>query len=353
MYNIIGSFLTAFLITYLSIPSIIKIAIIKNLCDEPDERRAHTERVPTLGGLGIFAGLIFSITFWIPFDKTTAQHIQYILCAYIIIFLIGAKDDIIPLTPIKKFIGEIIATVILVYKADIRLTSLYGIFGVYEISPYVSIPLTIFTILLIINAFNLIDGINGLAASIGVLTAAAFGVWFYESGRGDFAVLSAALSGALVAFLYYNLTPARIFMGDTGSLLIGLTLSILSISFIESNRVWQADWSIQSVPAVAVGVLIIPLFDTLRVFTLRLLRGKSPFSPDKTHIHHLLLETGLSHTQSTFLLVLVNLVFIGIAYGLQGIGTLYLLLILLILAVLLTLIAFMAARRSASLKRIA
>jgi len=206
---------------------------------------------------------------------------------------------------------------------------------------------------LIINAFNLIDGINGLAASIGVLTAAAFGVWFYESGRGDFAVLSAALSGALVAFLYYNLTPARIFMGDTGSLLIGLTLSILSISFIESNRVWQADWSIQSVPAVAVGVLIIPLFDTLRVFTLRLLRGKSPFSPDKTHIHHLLLETGLSHTQSTFLLVLVNLVFIGIAYGLQGIGTLYLLLILLILAVLLTLIAFMAARRSASLKRIA
>jgi UDP-GlcNAc:undecaprenyl-phosphate/decaprenyl-phosphate GlcNAc-1-phosphate transferase len=345
IYQLLAGFLTAFVITFFSIPSIIKIAHIKNLCDEPDERRAHTERVPTLGGLGIFAGLIFSITFWIPFDAVYAQKIQYILSAYIIIFLIGAKDDIVPLTPIKKFGGELVATIILVYKADISLTSLYGIFGFYDIDVWLAIPLSIFTILLIINAFNLIDGINGLAATIGIICAVCFGFWFFEHGRSDLAILATAIAGALVAFLYYNITPARIFMGDTGSLLLGLSISILAISFIESNKATHGHWHIQSVPAVAVGIMIIPLFDTLRVFMLRALRGRSPFSPDKTHIHHLLLAAGYSHTQSTIILGLVNILFIALAYLLQGIGTLYLLIVLLLLAILLTAVAFVLARR--------
>jgi len=343
MYDIIPSFITAFFITYFAIPSIIKIAHEKNLMDEPDERRAHTDRVPTLGGIGIFAGLIFSITYWIPFDSCLHpehEYIKYILCAYIIIFLIGAKDDIIPLPAYKKFVGQLAAAFILVYQAKIQLTSLYGIFGINDIPEWFSIIITMFTIIVIINAFNLIDGINGLAGSIGLLTCFSFGFWFYLFGRLDLAVLSAATMGSLLAFLKYNFTPAKIFMGDTGSLLLGLTSSILAISFIENNKIIHEQYFITSVPAVAIAVMIIPLFDTLRVFVIRLLKGKSPFSPDKTHIHHLLLDLGYNHSQSTFILVIVNILFITIAYFLRSLGALEIILIILGLASLLTLWVF-------------
>jgi UDP-GlcNAc:undecaprenyl-phosphate/decaprenyl-phosphate GlcNAc-1-phosphate transferase len=352
MYDIIPSFITAFIISFFAIPSIIKIAIEKNLCDEPDERRSHTLRTPSLGGIGIFAGLIFSITFWIPFntcDHPEQAYIKYILCAYIIIFLIGAKDDIIPLSPVKKFAGQLLAAFILVYQAKIQLTSMYGIFGMNEIPEWLSIILSAFTIIVIINAFNLIDGINGLAASMGIISCAAFGIWFYIYGRLDLAVLASASIGALMAFLYYNITPAKIFMGDTGSLLVGLTASILAISFIESNKNWHDGWFIESVPAVAIGVLIIPLFDTLRVFTLRAIRGKSPFNPDRTHVHHLLLDIGYSHIQSTLILVFVNISFIVLAYILRKLGSTELALILIGIAALLTGLLFYLANKKKSL----
>lgn len=339
MYDLIPSFITAFLVTFFAIPSIIKIAIEKNLCDEPGERRSHSSAIPTLGGLGIFAGLIFAITFWIPFDTAefpSHRYIQYILCAYIIIFLIGAKDDIIPLTPIKKFAGQFLAAFILVYKAKIQLTSLYGIFGIYAIPEWVGVILTIITIIMVINALNLIDGINGLAGTIGIIISATLGYWFYQHGRLDLAILAASTIGALVAFLYYNITPAKIFMGDTGSLIVGLTASILAISFIEENRIYHEHWYIGSVPAVAIAVLIIPLFDTLRVFTTRILRRKSPFQPDRTHIHHLLLDLGLSHTQGTLLLATTNIGMIALAYSLSNLGTLEVSLIIFSVAALLT-----------------
>lgn len=334
MYDIIPAFLTAFLITYFVIPSIIKIAEVKNLVDEPGERRSHSKSVPTLGGLGIFAGLIFSTTFWVPFHNQPS-HLQYILCAFIVIFLIGSKDDIIPLTPSKKFAGQFFAAFMLVYFAKIQLASLYGILGIHEIPDIVGIPLTIFTMVVIINAFNLIDGINALSGTIGCIICGTFGYWFYSVGRSDLAILAGALAGSLVAFLRYNLA-AEIFMGDTGSLLIGLTASILAISFIQDNAVYVNEYSVQSVPAVAIGILVIPLFDTLRVFTLRILKGRSPFHPDRTHIHHLLLDLGFSHLQATGILGTVNLGFIALVFTLQEIGTLPLLAIETVVGVLLT-----------------
>ena len=339
MYDIISSFITAFIISFFAIPSIIKIAIEKNLCDEPGERRSHTQATPSLGGIGIFAGLIFSITFWIPFDtcdNPEYKYIKYILCAYIIIFLIGAKDDIIPLSPSKKFVGQLLAVIILVYHAKIQLSSLYGILGFHDIPEWLSIVLSVFIFIVIINAFNLIDGINGLAATIGIITCAAFGYWFYIYGRLDLAVLSSATIGALMAFLYYNITPAKIFMGDTGSLLIGLTASILAISFIENNKNWHEHWHIVSVPAVAVGVLIVPLFDTLRVFILRAMRKKSPFNADRPHVHHLLLDLGFTHIQSTVILGLTNICFIILAYLLKNLGSMVVIVLLFSLAAGLT-----------------
>jgi UDP-N-acetylmuramyl pentapeptide phosphotransferase/UDP-N-acetylglucosamine-1-phosphate transferase len=344
MYDIILAFITAFGLTYFAIPPIIRVAKARHLYDEPNERKSHTGSVPTLGGIGIFAGVIFSIVLWTPFD--VFGDLQYILCAFIILFLIGAKDDIDPVSPYKKLGGQILASFILVFKANIKLTSLYGIFGVYVLPDAISIALSMFTILVIINAFNLIDGINGLSGSIGVLISLTLGTWFFLVDETALAIVAFALSGSVIAFLKYNFTPARIFMGDTGALLMGMVCAILAIEFIEIHRdLGESPYAFQAVPAVAIGLLILPLFDTLRVFVMRVLRGKSPLYPDRSHIHHILIDVGMSHMQATGTLVVVNLLFIGLAVRFQGIGTLNLLLVILGAAIALSTALQLYARK--------
>jgi len=343
MYDIVLAFITAFLLVYLAIPSIINIARVKHLYDVPDQRKSHYEVVPTLGGVAIFAGVIFSIILWTPFD--VFGDLQYILCSFIIIFLIGAKDDILPMSPFRKMAGQIFACFILVFKAQVRLTSLYGIFGVYEIPEVLSIILSMFTILVIINAFNLIDGINGLTGSLATLISITLGTWFFLVDRTDLAIIAFSLAGATIAFLKYNITPARIFMGDTGSMLIGVITAILVIEFIEIHAGLQnSPYAFKAVPAVAIGIVIIPLFDTLRVFVLRIFKRKSPLSPDRGHIHHLLLDCGLSHMQATSVLIMTNLAFIFFVIYFQDLGNLRLLIAILILASALTAIPYFISR---------
>jgi UDP-N-acetylmuramyl pentapeptide phosphotransferase/UDP-N-acetylglucosamine-1-phosphate transferase len=339
MYDIILVFSTAFLLTFFAIPSIISIARKKELFDEPGERRSHQVNTPSLGGIGIFAGTIFSIILWTPFRYF--GDLQYILCAFIIVLLIGAKDDIDPLSPRIKLVGQFFAAAILVFFSKIRITSFYGIFGITDIPFGVSVVVTLLTIVLIINAFNLIDGINGLSGSIGVLIAVTFGAWFFLVDRVELASVSFALAGSVVAFLYYNVTPAKIFMGDTGSLLLGLVASILAISFIEYNQVLvNSPYAFEAPVAVAIGILILPIYDTLRVLLMRILKGKAPFHPDRNHIHHLLLDTGLSHMQSTSILIVVNLSFIAFVFYFQSLGTIKLIVSLIILATLLIAILY-------------
>jgi len=337
MYDIILSFLTAFSLTYFAIPSIINIAKVKHLCDEPGERRAHTESTPSLGGVGIFAGIIFSIVLWTPFKHF--GDLQYILCAFIILFLIGAKDDILPIDPTKKLLGQIFAAAILVFKSDIRLTSLYGILGINDLNYWVSVVFSIFTIIVIINAFNLIDGVNGLAGSIGLLITVLFGTWFYQINSMGLSLVAFSLAGAIMAFLKYNFTPAKIFMGDTGALLIGIVAAILAIKFIELHKTSYQQlgfWAFRSVPSLTIAILIIPLYDTLRVFSTRILKGRSPFSADRNHIHHLLLDRGFNHMQTTATLVVVNILFVGFALLLQPFGNMISICILLGTAILLS-----------------
>lgn len=335
MYDIILAFITAFSLTFLAIPSIISIAKKKNLMDEPGERRSHTVKTPSLGGIAIFAGMLFSIILWTPFEYF--GDLQYILCAFIIIFLIGAKDDIDPIAPRSKLLGELFAAAILVFRANVRLTSLYGILGIHELPYVISVLLSIFTIIVIINAFNLIDGINGLSGGIGTLISVLLGLWFLKVNRVELAMVAFSLAGSLVAFLYYNVTPAKIFMGDTGALLLGLVCSILTIQFIEVHKILEPSrYTFHSAPAIGIAILIIPLFDTLRVFTARLLAGKSPFYPDRNHIHHLLIDSKLTHLQAAGVLVFVNLCFIILAITLQDIGNMTLIVILLVIALILT-----------------
>lgn len=345
MYDIILSFLTAFFLTFFAIPSIIHVAKTKHLTDEPGERRSHSESTPSLGGIGIFAGVLFSIIFWTPFNLST--DLQYILCSFIIIFLIGAKDDILPIDPYKKLIGEVLATLILIFKSNVKLTSFYGVFGIGVLPEWVAVAFSLFVILVIINAFNLIDGINGLSGSIGTLICLSLGGWFLLVNQIELAIVGCAMGGALIAFLKYNVTPAKIFMGDTGSLLVGLVCAILAIKFIEINAQVPAEsaYNFPAGPALAVAVLIIPLFDTLRVFISRIIKRRSPFQPDRNHIHHLLIDYGYTHMQATAILVSVNLGFIYLGFLLQSIGNLNLLLIVIALATILTSLLYFRVRK--------
>ena len=315
----ISTFITSFLIAFLAIPSIIRIAEIKNLCDVPNERKLHKVSVPTLGGVAIFAGLIFSLTFWS--SQKEIIELQYIISSIIILFFIGMKDDLFNLVAYKKFIGQLLAAFILVHWAGIRITSFFGIFGIDTLTTAESYAFSMFTMVVITNSFNLIDGIDCLAAAVGVLAAGVFGIWFFYADQTQYVVLSASLVGSLVAFIYYNKTPAQIFMGDTGSLIVGIVLSILAIKFIEMNRIMPIDGAnkIRGIPVVTIGILIIPLFDTLRVFSIRILQGKSPFSPDRNHLHHLLEDIGLSHLQATCCLIGFNLVVIMLVLSVQTI----------------------------------
>jgi UDP-N-acetylmuramyl pentapeptide phosphotransferase/UDP-N-acetylglucosamine-1-phosphate transferase len=329
--NTVFSSITAFVIAFLAIPSIIKVSLLKNLYDEPNGRKAHTSKIPTLGGLAIFAGVVFSFTFWSA--GLEYQPIQHIVAALLIMFFIGIKDDIIEMPAHKKLYGQILAAVIIAVFGNIRITTLCGLFGIYDIPDTASIVLSILTILVIINSVNLIDGIDGLAGGIAAIASFTFGLWFYQYDQIALCILSFSLFGALLAFLVYNFSPANIFMGDTGSLVVGLILSILAINFIQLSFISPPDaFPFRTGPAMAVAILIIPLTDLLRVFVLRLANGKSPIRADKNHIHHALLNLGLSHREVSLAMYLINIGFILSALGLRHFGNLTVLLILSLMA---------------------
>jgi UDP-GlcNAc:undecaprenyl-phosphate GlcNAc-1-phosphate transferase len=326
------SFITAFSITFMVIPVIIQVARERALYDQPNERSAHLVPTPTLGGIGIFCGTFCALILWI--NPSDFGSLQYILVAFMLIFLAGARDDLIPMSPATKFIAQVLAAVILVYKSHICLGSLHGIMGLYKISELAGFIVSVVIIVGIINAFNLIDGINGLAASIGLLAGVIWGIWFLITGQQILAIIGLSMVGSLSAFLKYNFTPARIFMGDTGSQFIGMVCAILSLQFIEQQEGmsnYTAPFSC-SAPALAFSILIIPLFDTLCAFARRIFTGSSPFSPDKSHIHHLLVAKGYNHTQATGILVLSTLFFVGLTVILDDLGTPLLLVLQLFLA---------------------
>ncbi|HRD81583.1 MAG TPA: MraY family glycosyltransferase [Saprospiraceae bacterium] len=329
------SFITAFALTYFAIPPIIEIARTKHLFDIPGERSSHKVATPSLGGVAIFAGAVFSIVLWTPFKDFA--NLQYILGAFLILFLIGVKDDISPVSPGKKMIAQLLAAAILIFRSDIRLEGMYGLLGFHdELGGLVFILLSFFTIIVIVNAFNLLDGIDGLAGSVGAIIMVTFGVWFYLTGHVELSTVAFASAGAVAAFLRFNYSPARIFMGDTGSLFIGLVCTIMSIRFINFNYALDDGhpYKFAGTPAVAIGIMMLPLFDTLRVFITRIFRGHSPFHPDRRHIHHMLIDFGMTHLQATALLVFVQMLFTVLAFSFHySLGLHRLLLLEIILAI--------------------
>lgn len=330
MLDVLLTASVAFIITFLAIPVILQVAEQKKLYDIPDERKVHTRLVASLGGVGIFGG--FLLASLLSIQGYLNPEFQYFFAAALVIFFLGLKDDLMILSATKKFIGQIIAASILIHLGGIRLDSMHGLLGFTELPEAFSLALSYLTIIVVINSFNLIDGVDGLATSLGILTMAVFGAYFFTIEYQAYALLAFSMAGSLVAFMIFNHHPARIFMGDSGSLMIGLINSILVIKFI---NVADAPFTAIQIPAaVAIGfaVLIVPLLDTLRVFSIRIINGRSPFTPDRNHVHHLLLDRGFSHAAVTFTCVSVNIAFILLAWLGRSLGPNYLLLILVVLA---------------------
>ncbi|MGI8950061.1 MAG: glycosyltransferase family 4 protein [Chitinophagaceae bacterium] len=305
MVQIVIGGILAFLLAFFIMPFVIKIAQIKNLYDVPDERKTHTSPIPSLGGLGIFIGLIISLLLTNDFTAQVPEF-QYYIAALFIMFILGVLDDIFVLSAIKKVTGQLIVAGILTFKAHLLITNLHGFLGIDELNTFFSYAISFFAIVGIINSFNLIDGVDGLAGSIAVLTSLCFGVFLFIDNDIPHALLAFTIAGALFAFLIYNFHPAKIFMGDSGSMLIGLVNAILVIRFIQSSNTNISFMHITSTLAIGAGILLLPLMDVLRVFCIRLSKGQSPFAPDRNHLHHLLLNKGFSHTKVTLTLVLMS-----------------------------------------------
>jgi UDP-GlcNAc:undecaprenyl-phosphate/decaprenyl-phosphate GlcNAc-1-phosphate transferase len=341
---IILGFLMAFCLTWFIIPSVVNIARLKNLCDSPNGRTSHFSTTPTLGGIAIFIALVLST---VIFAGTYFKfELKYIISGLIIVFFVGIKDDILIIAPMKKLAGQIFAAAMIAIFADIRITSLYGLFHVQQLPYIASILLTVFVFIVIINGFNLIDGIDGLASGIGILTSSVFGVWFWMAGHIACTIMSFSFAGTLTAFFYFNVFSKKnkIFLGDTGSLVTGFVIGVLTCRFLQLGLVAQGATFIESAPTVVFGVLVIPLFDSLRVFILRVKQGKSPFKADRQHIHHRLIQLGCTHLQATAILITVNLFFIVLSYALRSIGIIWLMSVILGLATLMSYILVTSAK---------
>ncbi len=329
MQFLILVFLSSFMLVLLATPSLIKVAKLKRLFDAPnEERKIHDRLIPTIGGIIIFAGTLFAFSLWFPVihdsvvaAKAMADY-KYIVCTVLVMFFVGIKDDIIGTAPVKKLLAHIIVSMILVLMADIRIVSMHGLFGIQDLPLWASIFLSFFTYVVVVNAFNLIDGVDGLASGIGFIAASAFGAWFALAGDSVMACLAFALSGSLLAFLIFNFSPAKIFLGDSGSLTIGLIICVLAIKLISFDvSTIQNQFILRiSRPIFAMAVLVYPLMDTLRIFIYRAVRGLSPFSADRNHLHHRLMDIGFSHKKTAITLYVVNIFIIGLSLSLTYIN---------------------------------
>ncbi len=301
--QIILSMVISLAITWRAIPVIRNLSILRGLLEDPVKRSSHKNPTPTFGGVGIFAGTMIGYMMWNFRDEGFVLH--RVIAGLMILFFLGLKDDMYPLAPLKKLGSQILASILVVAGSDLRITSFFGIFGVHEIPYIIGVVITVFIFVALINAFNLIDGIDGLAAGIGMIASGGFGLWYMLNGYWSLACLSLSLSASLLAFLRYNFSQtSKVFMGDTGSLIVGYLVTILAIEFIQLNHNYNFSPNNRyvSAPVLTIVILSVPIFDTLRVFGLRILKGKSPFKADRLHLHHLLVDNGLSHLAASLTL---------------------------------------------------
>lgn len=310
----------SFFVSAIGIPSIIHTAIKYRLFDHSDShRKSHKIHISRLGGVAIFCS--FTITILLFATTVNYQKANFLITSCIILFGLGLKDDLYGVNPRTKLLLQLLVALILVLLGNFRLTSWYGVFYLWEVNVFWGSLFSIILIIFVINAFNLIDGIDGLAGTLGAIATLCFGVFFALTDSLPYAFIAFAMFGSIAGFLLFNYTPAKIFMGDTGALIIGLVCVVLAIKFIELNKIGSTPTPyFFSAPAISVAVLIVPIFDSLRVFFIRILHKESPFKGDRKHIHHRLQELGCGTNKIVIILAFFSALMILLALLLQGFG---------------------------------
>jgi UDP-GlcNAc:undecaprenyl-phosphate/decaprenyl-phosphate GlcNAc-1-phosphate transferase len=333
--QVLFSFIIGFFLVYLTIPIVVRVSKAKKLFDFPDERKVNTKVIPNLGGISIFIGI--SIATLLTLGNIHFPEFRYILAGMIILLFIGIKDDILVISARKKFIAQIACALILIIAGNIRFTNLHGVLGLHEINYAVSLGFSMLAIVGIVNALNLIDGIDGLASGLGVMASVLFGVLFLSMGNINYSIVCFAVSGSLTMFSIYNVFGKvnKIFMGDTGSLILGLLVAVFVIKYNEiaiSGNEEVYNFS----PALSMAIIAIPFFDMIRVFFIRIMKKKSPVFPDMNHIHHKLLRLNYSHLKSSLVLIVSNLFLIGMIFLLRELNIHILLIVLFSVTILMS-----------------
>lgn len=325
-------FVTAFVMAMLLIPPLIKLINRFHLYDIPDLRKEHSTPIPTMGGIAVCLAMALSCLLWFNFSNDFFTVSFFF--SMVVLFAIGIMDDLNDLRARNKLVIQLGLASLIAFSGT-RITSLNGILGVYNLPVMAQYTLTVLAIAGITNAFNLIDGIDGLAGGLGFMSLVILGLFLTLCGDVNIGLIAFALAGGLLGFLYYNFNPARIFMGDTGSLVLGFVTSVLTVRLIQLNTTGSIVL-FPHAPVIGLSLVLIPVFDTLRVFSLRIWKGRSPFDPDKTHIHHLLTNNGWSHNFASKLICAVHGIVLIAGYFLkavrQEVGLLILLGIMLLTA---------------------
>jgi len=308
----------AFFITYYLIPKIVWVAREKELVVKPDHRSSHKVITPSFGGVAFF--ICFILCYSMLRSEYVLIQTPFLIPAATLLFIVGLKDDLVVSSATAKLLGQLLSIAILFINPTFYQVSFHGFLGIEMLPAYISVPFIFFFMIGFINAYNLIDGIDGLAAFIGIVILGSLGSIFYMTGHDFYFLVCMLVIGSLIAFIRFNFSKSlhrKIFMGDTGSLFMGFVISFLALKVLGLTSAELAPLSMlpENLPAIVMVILSIPIFDTLRIMLVRKQTGQKIFAPDRNHVHHILIDLGFTHLKTSILLSGINLILIFSAYS--------------------------------------
>lgn len=328
IYIILTLIISVF-VAWFTIPNIVIISKKKRLFDVPDARKVHVKSIPRLGGMSFYPGMLFSFTVTLGirymmgdgldvlFENSFITEYLFFSAGIISLFFVGMADDLVGVSYKNKFLVQILASILLICSG-VYLKSFHGLFGIWDIPDFLGMPITVILVVLIVNAYNLIDGVDGLCSGLSSIAIAVLCGWYWYNSLFVYASLGIGLLGTVIVFFLYNVTSSRlkVFMGDGGSLMLGFVICFLGLKFCNFNMNDNI-FNTSNVPILLLSIVFIPVFDTARVFIDRLSMKRSPFYPDKIHIHHYILRLGFTHLQSTSIILIGAIFIVVINFVLQ------------------------------------
>ena len=320
-YTIIIPFFIALLLVGWIHPRLVKIALLKNIVDNPDARKLQRTPVPVLGGVAVFFGVVIAIG--CMSSVVDCSGLPVVIMAMMAMLYTGTMDDILSLSPGLRFVIEIVVVLLLIFVGGYCIDDFHGLRNIGRFSYWCAVPLTVVATVGIINAINLVDGVNGLSSGYCIMACLIFGTLFFLAGEAPMTILAAVSVGALIPFFLHNVfgKTSKMFIGDGGTLVMGVVMSVFVIEILQngSRAAAYVDPNVGLVP-FTLAVLSVPVFDTLRVMSTRILKGTSPFRPDKTHLHHMFIDLGCSHVATTLAILGVNMFVVLCWWALEASG---------------------------------